>query len=88
MEISGTEPVWHTKVDQSGRVLLPVELREAMHAVPGTELVWTRTEDGIRLRNLDELIEHIQDYFVSLSPADELWSEELIQQRRDEAARE
>ena len=51
-------------------------------------LVWTKSEDGLRLQNSDELLSSIQEYFLSLAPADEIWSEELIEERADEAARE
>ena len=88
MEISRDSKVWHATVDSSGRVLLPAELRQTIHATPGTELVWTVTDDGVKLQNLSELLASIQEYFIGLSPADDLWSEELIIERRDEAGRE
>jgi len=88
VEISQDAKIWHTTVDMSGRVLLPAELRQSIHAMPGSELVWTTTDDGVKLQKLDVLLASIQDYFSGLSPADELWSEELIAERRDEAARE
>ena len=88
MEISQNAKVWHTTVDTSGRVLLPAELRQTIHADPGTELVWTQANDGVKLQKLDVLLSSIQEYFSSLAPADELWSDELVAERRDEAARE
>ncbi|MEZ6063591.1 MAG: AbrB/MazE/SpoVT family DNA-binding domain-containing protein [Planctomycetaceae bacterium] len=60
-------PVWKTKVDKSGRVPLPVERRDAMQAAPGSELAWIRTDEGIRLEHLDDLIVRIQGDFESLS---------------------
>ncbi len=88
MEISQDSKVWHATVDSSGRILLPAELRQTIHASPGTELVWTMSDSGLQLQNLEELLSSIQDYFVSLSPKNEIWSEELINERRDEADRE
>ncbi|MEM7785678.1 MAG: AbrB/MazE/SpoVT family DNA-binding domain-containing protein [Planctomycetota bacterium] len=88
MEEFDETKVWHTKVDMSGRVLLPLELREAMQAMPGTGLIWTVTSDGIVLQHSHELLSKIQGFFQSLSPEDEIWSDESIQERSEEAARE
>lgn len=88
MEITQDSKVWHATVDTSGRILLPAGLRQTIQAPPGTDLVLTMSDGGLRLQNVDELIASIQDYFVNLSPSDEVWSEELISERRDEAGRE
>jgi hypothetical protein len=43
---------------------------------------------GLRLRSRKQAVRRAQDYFSKLGPKEQLWSEELIQDRRKEAARE
>ena len=88
MDITQDSQIWHTRIDTSGRVLLPVELRETIEATPGMSLVWSRTPDGLKLQSSEELLESIQSYFLNLAPEDEVWSEELLKERAEEAARE
>lgn len=83
-----TSLVWHQALDTSGRILIPVELRRELEIEPGSQLIWTRGENGLELRTYQQSIEEIQDYFTSLSPPDKVWSDELIAERRREAARE
>ncbi len=83
------EQVWHTSVDSSGRVLVPVELRQQLGAIKGSALVWVKShEHGVQLKTFEQSLVEIQDYYMSLSPPDEIWSEELIRERRREAERE
>lgn len=89
MNIATPEPrTWHGTVDTSGRVQLPAELRHAKGIVPGIEVVWVEGEKGLELRTFDSVLSEIQDYFLSLGPADVSWSDELVRERREEAARE
>lgn len=80
--------VWHQALDTSGRILIPVELRRELEIEPGSQLIWTRGENGLELRTYQQSIDEIQDYFTSLSRSDKVWSDELIAERRREAARE
>lgn len=79
---------WHTTIDSSGRVLLPAELRQLANLEPGMSVVWVKDESGLHLKSLAQLLAEIQEYYRSLGPADELWSDALIEQRRIEAAHE
>ena len=88
MELPENTKTWHTSVDKSGRVLLPAPLRRALHANPGTELIWTMTDDVLRLQPFDKLLSSIQNYFRSLAAEDEVWSDELLAERRKEAVDE
>ena len=85
MKINTDERTWHTKVDASGRVLLPHELRKSLGVHPGTNLIWKFTDDGVRLETFEDVLEEIQTYSKSLAPETEIWSEELLQLRREEA---
>ena len=89
MQIEGNQgKVWNAKVDSSGRVLLPAELRHAMHVHPDTTLQWIMDDNGLHLKSFEESLSEIQNYFRSLSPAEEIWSEELIAERRSESERD
>lgn len=86
MDTASENRVWSATVDSSGRVLLPAELRHAMHAKVGTPLLWVKDERGLHLKSFEESLAEIQDYYQSLSPAEDIWTEALIQQRHAEAA--
>ena len=88
MDKTETNQVWQVSVDTSGRVLLPAELRNAMDVEPGSELLWVKDESGLRLKSFDDTLAEIQAYYKSLEPADVVWSEELIKDRRREASLE
>lgn len=80
------EKVWHGKVDSSGRILIPAELRGKLNAESGTRLVWSLGESGLSLKTYEQTIRQIQSYFKSLSPSEDVWSETLIAERTREAA--
>ena len=88
MELDAETKTWHTKVGASGRILLPRELREELEVQQGDSLVWVKSDQGLILKPLQDVVKDIQDYFQQFGSPDELWSEELITQRREEAARE
>ena len=80
--------VWQATVDTSGRVLLPKELGRAMDVEPGVSLIWIRDKNGVHLKSFEQSLAELQNYYQELSPQDVVWSDELIQQRRVEAAHE
>jgi bifunctional DNA-binding transcriptional regulator/antitoxin component of YhaV-PrlF toxin-antitoxin module len=79
---------YHLKVDASGRLILPVELRQELEITGGGMLIGTRDVYGLRLQTPEEILRQAQDYFTRLAPADRVLSEELLRERREEAARE
>ncbi len=84
-----TEPgIWHGAVDASGRLTIPAELREELNVEAGTALVITRTDDGLSVMTYEENIRRIQAIYKAASPSDDVWSEDLMAERRREAARE
>lgn len=80
--------IFQASVDASGRVLLPAELRKAMEVEPGTSLVWIRDRDGLHLRSFEDSLADIQEYYQALAPSDVCWTDELIENRRNEAEHE
>lgn len=90
MQLSEHTPTtWPATIDRSGRVLLPAELRRTIGVQPGVPMTWVKENYGIVLRTFDDVIADIQAYFTSLPrDTDELASDQLIRERREEAARE
>lgn len=89
MQIAETGGAWQTTIDSSGRIHIPAEARQKHGLGNGTPVVLMDDEHGsMRLLSLDEFTRGIQSYFQSLEPADAIWSEELIEERKEEAARE
>jgi AbrB family looped-hinge helix DNA binding protein len=77
------------KVDQAGRVVIPAEIREKVHLQPGATVTITAASSGrIVLEPTLAILREAQEYFQSLGPANELWSDDLLTERRQEARRE
>jgi AbrB family looped-hinge helix DNA binding protein len=77
------------KIDKMGRVVIPAEIRQKAHLKPGSTVSITTGASGrIVLEPTLALVREAQEYFLSLGPAEELWSDELLAERRLEARRE
>jgi len=77
-----------TKVTDAGRVVIPAELRKEFGIREGEDVVFSRDERGIRITTLREAVRQAQDYFATLAPPDVSLSDELLRDRREEAARD
>jgi bifunctional DNA-binding transcriptional regulator/antitoxin component of YhaV-PrlF toxin-antitoxin module len=80
--------VIHTKMGEGRRVAIPAEMCHEYGLEPGAPVVLEPSESGIILRPLDVVIREVQAFFADAAPRDVLLSEELIRDRRAEAARE
>ncbi len=78
----------HLKVDPAGRVVVPAAIRSHYNIRAGDTLVLRSMENGLELRTYEQLMREAQDYFTSLVPAGRSLSDELIEERRREAAAE
>jgi AbrB family looped-hinge helix DNA binding protein len=77
------------RVDSTGRVLIPAEVRKRLGMKPGATVTITEGPLGrIVLEPALALLREAQEYFQSIAPASVLWSDELIAERRKEARRE
>jgi AbrB family looped-hinge helix DNA binding protein len=76
-----------SRVEPSGRVLIPAEVLENLGIAEGDELLVTEENGAIRLYTRASAIKEAQKYFAQFGDGT-LWSEELIAMRREEAARE
>jgi len=77
------------RVDPAGRVLIPARIRQRHGLQPGSVVIVNDTAaDEISLTPQGAAVRAAQAYFSKLRRHDELWSEELIQERRESAKRE
>src|SRR5918997_5204100 len=77
-----------TKLTEGGRVVIPAEFRRALGIQVGDELI-VRLENGeIRLLTLDRAIAQAQEAVRKYVPAGRSLVDELLAQRRAEAAQE
>ena len=91
-------PTWHNaimdtnagkkvRVGRQGRIVIPAPLREEMGLGLGEELLG-RVEDGrLVLERREDVVRRLRSRFRKV-PAERVLSEELISERREEAARE
>ena len=80
---------YRARVDGTGRVLIPAEIRKRAGMKPGATVPITEGPSGrVVLEPALVLLREAQEYFRSIAPADALWSDELIAERRKEARRE
>ena len=76
------------KVDGSGRILLPAKVRKEFELGRGSELIMRFGRESLVLKTRAQGLREAQEHFSRLRGKGELWSEELIKERRREARRE
>ncbi len=76
------------RVTDAGRIVIPVDLRRELGIEAGQQVVISRDGGQIRIATLGEALRQVQEYFVGLGLPGELWSEEVIRERRRDAAKE
>ena len=74
------------RVDEAGRIVIPAEFRKALGIRPGDGMSIILEDDGIKLMTMDQVLRSIQKTLHL--PVDRSLADELIQERREEAARE
>lgn len=72
----------------AGRVVLPAELRKELGIEDGSEVIFSRTEHGIEIKTLDEAVRQAQEVCASYVATGVSLVDELLNERRNEAARE
>jgi AbrB family looped-hinge helix DNA binding protein len=75
-----------SRVADAGRVVIPAEYRKAFGLEEGTEVIFSKDDHSIRITPLREAVRQAQDSFASLAPSNVILSDELLRDRRDEAA--
>jgi AbrB family looped-hinge helix DNA binding protein len=81
-------PAMDAKVNENGRILIPVAIREQMGVKPGDSVVLTLEGGVLRVESHRSIIRKIQEEFKQYRKPGVLASDELIAERREEARRE
>ena len=87
-ESTGPHKVFRARVDASGRIVIPAESRLRKQVKEGDMLVVEEDDSGVRIMTLDDAIHAAQEYFQKVIPKGVSLVDELIEERRQEAARE
>ena len=86
---NGTElAFWNCRLDTSGRIVLPQQVRTEHELDSGDELVVTLEDGAIVLRSYVDAMQLLQDAFCEGLPEDVSLSSELLAERAEEATRE
>ena len=77
-----------TKVSAGGRVVIPAEFRKALGIKPGDELLIDVENGHLRLSTRGMALKWARELVRRYVPAGTSLADELIRERREEAARE
>lgn len=80
--------VHRAKLNDEGRLVIPAELRKALGLQPGQEVLLRKTDTGLELTTFEMAVKQFQDRVAKMVPPGVSLVEELIEERRAEAARE
>ncbi len=80
---------FHVRVVEGGKIVIPAALRRKYGFEVGQTLVVDDANaDGVTIRTLDDAVARAQAIMATVAPASRLLSDELIADRREEAARD
>lgn len=78
----------HTRLGRDGRIVIPAALRTELNFQPGAPLVLESDGDSLLVRNFEAVIRETQEAFAPYRIDGQNIVDELIAERRAEAARE
>lgn len=84
---SESQRIFRSRIDSSGRVLIPAALRSGLYVAEGDSVLFVQLKDGVELRTGRQAARTAQEFFCGLVSADVRMSDELLAERRDEAQR-
>lgn len=86
---SGQEQkVYRSKVDKSGRISLPAEIRASLGVREGDSVLVKQEGASVEIFTPMQALRKAQEYFQKLVPPGVSLADEIIQEHREEAARE
>ena len=88
MQETTSNEAWNCRIDTSGRIVLPQPVRSTKQLNNGDELILTIENGAIVLRSYEDAMQQLQDAYSQGIAPDRRLAEELITERRAEAARE
>ncbi|MFO0835778.1 MAG: AbrB/MazE/SpoVT family DNA-binding domain-containing protein [Phycisphaerales bacterium] len=74
------------RIDTAGRVTIPADLRRRQGLCTGDDVVLVPRAHGLEIRNYSQVLKEAQDVFCGAAPASRVLSDELIAERRSDAA--
>jgi AbrB family looped-hinge helix DNA binding protein len=77
--------VYHTHIQDHGRVVIPAPLRKSLGLQPGDPVVIEQDEDGFRVRTLSQTLRAAQAAVAAYIPTGVSLADELIAERQVEA---
>lgn len=77
-----------TKVTEGGRIVIPAKMREAMGMKVGTSVTLTVRDGALRITTRDEAFRRIDEMMKDHIKPGRSVIDELIKERRDEAAKD
>jgi AbrB family looped-hinge helix DNA binding protein len=78
----------HVKVDRAGRIVIPAPIRKKFGIAAGSVRVVRCEHDGIVLMTREQSVVRVQKRLRKYVPGERCLSQELLDDRREEAARE
>jgi len=82
------ETIYQSKVDSSGRISLPAEIRARLGVEVGDLVIVKQEGSSIEILTPMQALRKAQEYFQKLVPPGVSLADEIIQEHRDEVARE
>ena len=80
--------IFHVRVIDGGKIVLPAALRRKHGFEVGKTLVVEESSSGVTIRSLDDAVAAAQAIMAKVAPTSRVLSDELVADRRAEAARE
>ncbi len=77
-----------TKIGEGGRVVVPAPYRKELGLKPGDDVILVLEDGEVRITTLPRVIQRAQEIVRRYNPEGRSLVDELIRERRDEAARE
>jgi AbrB family looped-hinge helix DNA binding protein len=79
---------FHVRLGPDGRIVIPAECRKRFGFHPGDTVVVDADDTGLHLRSMAQVIKEVQDFFAPYRIGGVSVVDELIAERRAEAAKE
>ena len=84
----GNSRAVRTSLDAGGRIVIPAEFRQALGVHPGDQVLIRYLDGEVHVYTFDHAARRVQEWGGGLAPPECVLSDELIAERRAEAARE
>ena len=77
---------YHVRIDPAGRLTIPADLRQRQGLHSGDEVVLVSHARGLEIKTYEQAAREAQELFCRAAPKSRMLSDELIAERRRDAA--